>query len=565
MVQRDHQLTKKFNAKSLFIGAALGTGLSIAYLNCDYLIDIADHEHHSYDAAHFMDIPAQSLVQTETLTSSARNWDSYSFSNVPGLTQKELDILVNEHHARIMPSAYAAEDYHYYPRSFEDIIKGHEVVDLVKKMDPNKDYTAAELKKMVEREVGVMLGKLDYRSYYITHETAQRWALEENNINYAFGFQFLDHPDGLIVDFVHDGPAKADGLKAGFVITQINDHDFTALDMAARRIILLDAKSSGKETIFKGVNSIDGKPFTVKTTAGEVHTTPVRASMVGDETLVIKLDAFTHGSGDLFREAFEEAAEKYGDQIKNIVIDLRDNGGGFVYAVNQMLDDFTDGVKLGYTKERLGPGSFLKRIFMDTDGDYSIEHIPSRKGQVTDLPISILVNNRSASASEVFAGNMQDVGRATVIGQTASYGKATMQMPFGLDIAKDDQPEINITVGALFLPKSGSYQGIGIQPDILVQPKNLVDSSNLRFEKDNPNILKNPSGNTPKDSPFTCSMRLDAEGQLKDIWVDHVDVSNAYKKQINLAADADLLCAIDSFKATPEHTNIEPNTPKPLS
>ena len=556
-------LKERFNAKSWAIGAVLGTTLGLAYVGFDSASPISNDDLRKYDTQDFITTPVPQKAPAHIL-------DNYSaasngFAKIKGLTQDELNMLSAEHHARIVTTAQIAEDNHYYVRSFDEIIDGYNLIDLAKKMNPDKDYSRLDIKQLVEKNVNDMLEKLDYRSYYIKHETAKRWDQEDNNNGYAFGFLYLPHDDGIIIDVLYDGPAKAAGLQAGDVITHINGLELKSLGNNFLTQVIRNAKLSDTATLFEGITHADGQPFSIQTKAGEVKTTPVRASMIGGETLLLKLDGFTHGSHVLFREAFEDAAAQYGDQMKNIVIDLRGNGGGFVYAVNQMLDDFTDGDELGSVRERLSPSAFLARFFMDIVGDHLIDKIPSHKGQVTDLPINILIDSNSASASEIFAGNMQDVGRAKVIGKTASYGKATMQAPYQLDIAENDKPRVLITVGAIFLPKSGSYQGIGIQPDILVQPHVPLDMSKLYFEKDNPSILKNPSNNVAKPSPYTCQMTMDDKGQLREIWVDHVDVSNAYKKYINLAADEDLLCAIEDFKTTKDYAIIAPNTPKPQS
>jgi carboxyl-terminal processing protease len=567
---KQHRLTTWFNSraksritKGHIIGAVAGTALAIAFEFGGGVYDAATSETHNFLADNLITttVPAPSAA---LVASQAPDSDVFIFGGFAGLEQNELDFVVSEHYQRIERTAQIAANYHYDVPKYEDVIQGHDVVDIVRQLAPEKSYTHDEIKALVETSANKMLKALDYRSMYINHNTAKRWNDSDNNISHSFGINLAPHPKGIIVDFVEDGPARKVGLQQGDIITHINNEDLSVLPPYQRIPYTRDIGRTGEATTFKGVKHKTDAPYSFEITAGEVKTTPVRAQIVNESSLLIKLSSFSHSSNATFRNAIITAQDKYGDKLENIIIDLRDNGGGFVYAVNDMLDDVTDGDTLGYIQTRINTDSLFSQAYAAFQGkDHYEDHIDSTAGQITALPIRVLIDDDSASASEIFAGNLQDVGRAQIIGKTASFGKATMQRPFDIGYNKDDLSKIKITMGAVFLPQSGSYQGIGIQPDILVTPDFEGQTDHAYFEKDNDNILRNPSGTSAKASPFTCSPHRQDDDSLKQIWVENTDIYSGYTKKFNIGADTDLLCAIDSFNEETMYTTIKENSPKP--
>jgi C-terminal peptidase prc len=567
---KQHGLTKRFNShaksrltKGHIIGAIAGTALAIAFEFGGGVYELANSETYNFEADTLitttMPAPSAALV-----ASQAPDSDLYIFSGYAGLEQNELDYVVSEHYQRIERSAENAANYHYDVPKYEDIIKGHGVSDIVKQLNPAISYTQKDIQALVETSADKMLKALDYRSMYINHETAKRWNDSENNVSYDFGANFDPHPRGIIIDFVEDGPAKKAGLQQGDIITHLNETDLTTLPPYQRAAYIGDIGRMNEPATFKGTKHNTDTAYTLAITAGAVQTTPVRAQLINGSSLLVKLSTFSHGSEQTLKNAITTAQDKHGDAIENIIIDLRDNGGGFVYAVNAMLDDLTDGDTLGYIETRINTESFFASAFALLQGtDHYQDHIDSTAGRITDLPMRVLIDDDSASASEIFAGNLQDVGRAQIIGKTASYGKATMQRPFSIGYDKTDLSKMKVTMGAVFLPKSGSYQGIGIQPDILVAPDFEGQTDHAYFEKDNKNILRNPSGTAAKTSAFTCQPHRQDDNSLKQIWVASADIFSGYTKQVNLGADTDLLCAIDSFKDKTEHSTIKNNAPIP--
>jgi C-terminal peptidase prc len=549
--------------KGHIIGAVAGTALALAMEFGAPAYDYVNSETHSYNTENFIttQLPAS---DANLVASIAPDSDIYMFYGTKGLEQNELDIIVSEHYQRIERAAEIAADYHYNVSKYEDIIQGHDVADIVRALAPEKTYSYDEIKALIETSSNQMLKALDYRSMYINHDTAKRWNDNDNNISYAFGINLAPHPRGIIIDFVENGPAQKAGLQQGDIITHLNDMDLNSLQPYQRAAYIRDIGGQGEAATFKGIKHNTETPYTVDITAGEVHTTPIRAQMINGSSLLVELSTFSHGSEKAMKNAITTAQDKYGDKIENIIIDLRDNGGGFVYAVNAMLDDLTDGDALGYIETRINTDSIISSGLALLQGkDHYQDYIDSSAGQITDLPIRVLVDSGSASASEIFAGNLQDVGRAKIIGKTASFGKATMQRPFSIGYGDADLSKMKVTMGAVFLPTSGSYQGIGIQPDILVAPDFEGQTDHAYFEKDNKNILRNPSDTAAKTSPYICSPHRQGDNSLTQIWVESVDVFSGYTKNISLSHDTDLLCAIDSFKDMPEHSTIKENAPKP--
>lgn len=153
---------------------------------------------------------------------------------------------------------------------------------------------------------------------------------------------------------------------------------------------------------------------------------------------------------------FREAVQRLRDQnARAIIVDLRNNGGGLLQEALQIAGEFVDGEAILIQRSRDG-----EQVYEDAQG-----------GMLIDLPLAVLVNNFTASASEVVVGAIRDYERGTIIGQK-TYGKGTIQQIFGLS----DKSSIHVTYAEWLTPLRRSLDGQGIEPDILVTPDpTLID------------------------------------------------------------------------------------------
>ena len=196
----------------------------------------------------------------------------------------------------------------------------------------------------------------------------------------------------------------------------------------------------------------------------------------------LRIAQFQSGTG---REALEEVTNlNKGKNLKGLVIDLRDNPGGILQSAVEVADIFIDEGLIVYTEGRLADARLR---FNATAGD-----------STNDIPIVLLVNQGTASASEIVAGALQDHRRAIIMG-TTTFGKGSVQTVLPLN----DEKAIKLTTARYFTPKGRSIQAAGIEPDIWVGQSIITPSNrqNLRpVEKNLPKHLDSDINGDSRDS-----------------------------------------------------------------
>jgi carboxyl-terminal processing protease len=275
--------------------------------------------------------------------------------------------------------------------------------------------------------------------------------------------------DGLRIITVYDGsPAKAGGLKPGDVITEVNGRSIAGQDSteATTRI-----KGPAGTEVRLAVRT-GGKTREVTLKRAEVEIPVVRSEMRrapdGSRIAYVHLAGFTAGAHDAVGAAVHKLLK---DGADGVVLDLRDNGGGLLNEAVQVSSIFIPDGRIVSTKGRARP----ERVYEATGGAID-----------THIPVAVLVNNRSASASEIVTGALQDRKRATVVG-TRTFGKGVFQEIEPLS----NGGALDITVGEYFLPSGrnlgggGVSRGSGVKPDV--------------YAKDNPK--------TPRDEALQAALR----------------------------------------------------------
>ncbi len=301
----------------------------------------------------------------------------------------------------------------------------------------------------------------------------------------------LQYDDGniKIASVMTGSPAYKSGeLQPGDVIQKVAQADAEPVDLTGF-------------TVTDAVKVIRGKlgtevRLTVKKTDGTIKVVAlVREKIIQDETFARSAIVNEGGSkiGYIFLPEFyasfedpkgnrsftdvaKEVTKLKEAKVDGIVIDLRNNGGGSLYDVVQMAGLFIDEGPIVQVKDRENKPSVLK------DKDRNVLY---------DGPLAVMVNEFSASASEIFAAAIQDYGRGVIIGSTSTYGKGTVQRNYGLDengysISNSDLGSIKLTLQKFYRINGGSTQLKGVYSDIVV-PDNL-EYLKVR-EKDNPDAL----------------------------------------------------------------------------
>jgi carboxyl-terminal processing protease len=248
----------------------------------------------------------------------------------------------------------------------------------------------------------------------------------------------------VVVSPIKDSPADKAGLQPGDIVTAVNGASVNGSTMSDQ-INKVRGKAGTDVTL--GIKRGE-KTFDVTITRAEITMREVETRMLDDGVGYIALHGFSESSADQFHQALKGLLD---DGAKKIVFDLRGNPGGYIDAAHKIASEF---VKSGtvFTQESAG------------DNDRTWEALPTY-GLATkpSIPVVVLVNNGSASASEIVSAALKELGRATIMGQH-TFGKNTVQVWAPL---KNDGG-VRITISRWFTPKHNSVHPDGVQPDVVV-------------------------------------------------------------------------------------------------
>lgn len=261
-----------------------------------------------------------------------------------------------------------------------------------------------------------------------------------------------------------DSPAKDAGIESGDTIYSINDNVLTDETLDE---LLVDIKGEeGKEVkmqLKRGEETIDADMK-----LREVLIDVVSYEMLEDNIGHIIIDQFTGTSTEQVEEAINDLKSQ---GMERIIVDLRDNPGGQLECIQAILNYFLPKDKL--------------LLYSETKDGEQEKYYTENDGLITDMPLCVLVNENSASASEVFAGVVKCYDRGKLVG-TKTFGKGIMQSTFGLS----DGTAIKLTIGKYYLPDDSNIHGIGIEPDYEVKlPEDVTNVWALKHP-DDPQLTK---------------------------------------------------------------------------
>lgn len=294
--------------------------------------------------------------------------------------------------------------------------------------------------------MGLLYGLDDpYTFYYDVEAFTKMW--EEDEGEYAgIGIQIMaDYATGLctITRVFLDSPAMDVGIRRGDVLIHVEDLDVTAVN-------LQDAVDIMRGEVGKPVKVQmlrDGEVLDFEVTRAVVHTNWVNSCMLDEEIGYISLYEFSGDCAPTFSIQMENLIEQ---GAKALVIDLRDNPGGWVDDAQKIADFFLPEGTLATLEYRDGTTEYYN---LTTDG------------KEINIPLVVLINEFSASASEILSGALQDYDRATIVG-VQSYGKGVVQyvLPVGSRGAG-----MQLTVAQYFTAKGNEVHKVGITPDVTAE------------------------------------------------------------------------------------------------
>ncbi len=305
--------------------------------------------------------------------------------------------------------------------------------------------------QLLENAIAGLLTELDPHSVYLNEESYGD--LEENSSGEYGGLGLeVATQDGVIrvVSPIDDSPAAEAGIEAGDLIIKMNDNPVRGMSLQkAIEKMRGEQGTSIKLTVYR-----EGEDDTmdIDVVRDIIQVSAVRNRLLESGYGYVRIAQFQRKSGSDFVDALQELKQQSEQEnpLKGLVIDLRNNPGGLVPASVEIADALIDSGTIVYTEGRL-PSS--NQSFDATPGD-----------MLEGLPVVVLINGGSASASEIVAGALQDHGRAAILG-TQSFGKGSVQtvVPLG------DGRAVKLTTARYFTPNGRSIQAEGIVPDITVE------------------------------------------------------------------------------------------------
>ena len=309
---------------------------------------------------------------------------------------------------------------------------------------------------------GIVEGLGDKYSEYYTAEEYERLSEKTSGSYGGIGALFgMDDETGYpTVMFVYsDTPAEAAGLEAGDYVITVDDTDVAGLEL--EEVIALIRGEVGTDITISYVR--DDEVNTVIMTREELELSTVTGQMLDDGVGYIRITSFSNATD----EQFAEYADEFLDEgMTSLIIDLRNNGGGIIDGAAGVLDYLLPEGTVVYTVE---------------ERDSVRKDYTSDEETQLDIPLVVLVNGSSASASEIFAAAIRDFEWGTLLG-TTTYGKGVYQSTIGLS----DGSGIKVTSGKFYSPKGNNFDGVGIEPDVVLEYENLAgEDADYSIENDN--------------------------------------------------------------------------------
>jgi len=350
-------------------------------------------------------------------------------------------------------------------------------------------------KELFENAIRGMLTGLDPHSSYLDPSEFSDLRANTSGKFGGLGIEVtMEEGFVRVISPIDDTPAQRAGLKAGDLIVKLDDAPVKG--MTLKKAVEMMRGDRGTNILLTVIRKGTGQPIKVKVTRDVIHVKSVRSKLLDKSYGYIRISQFqTHSPEDLV-EAVNKLRKDSNDNLKGIILDLRNNPGGILESSVKISDAFLDKPKLKYeglivyTEGRL-PGSEIKEFAHDGD-------------ILNGAPIVTLVNGGSASASEIVAGALQDQKRALIVG-TQTFGKGSVQTVLPLK----DNFGLKLTTALYFTPSGRSIQAKGITPDIEIPD------------------IKIPEAKTDEDESWVNIRESDLDGHLEKAATKGTDTNKA--------------------------------------
>jgi len=357
----------------------------------------------------------------------------------------------------------------------EEVQKMREVLSLIK----NEYVDTTDTKALVEESIEQMLSKLDPHSSYISAKDIVE-ANEDLKGNFeGIGIEFnIFHDTLVVVTALSGGPSESVGLRSGDKIIKVDDKNIAGIGLSQRDVQTHLKGPKGTEVKIEVVRKNANKPILFTIVRDKIPQFSVDASyMVDHEIGYIKVNRFAQTTYSEVKAAMVKLKK---EGMKKLILDLQGNPGGYMDQAIDIADEFLPkGEKIVFTKGQ--------------EEKYNEDAYATEQGDFERGDLIVLVNEGSASASEIVAGALQDNDRALVVGRR-SYGKGLVQRPFDLN----DGSEVRLTISRYYTPSGRSIQ----------KPYDDLDE----YEKDLVHRYKNGEFFSADSIHFNDSLKFETTG-----------------------------------------------------
>ena len=342
---------------------------------------------------------------------------------------------------------------------YEKIDLFGEVLENIKK-DYVDDVDQAE---MMDSAINGVLQSLDPYSAYMSPELFREMQTDTRGEFGGLGIEIgMEAGVVKVISPIDDTPAEKAGIKAGDFIVKIGKEQVQGKSLMEAVKLMRGPVDSSIELTIRRKNVKKPLNFTIIRKVIEVRSVSSKIISKEENIGYVRIKSFNENSDNQFLKSIKKFEKN--SKIKGYVIDLRNNPGGLLNQAINIADFFLDDGEIVSTK---GRNISETRKFFARKGD-----------EINGKPIVVLINNGSASASEIFAGALKDHKRAIILGEN-SYGKGSVQSIIPLK----NGGGMRLTISKYYLPSGKSISEVGVTPDIIVEEKG--EEFKINSEKDN--------------------------------------------------------------------------------
>ncbi|WP_020395024.1 S41 family peptidase [Thiolinea disciformis] len=321
-----------------------------------------------------------------------------------------------------------------------------------------KDYVETpDSKELINNAIRGMVSGLDPHSDYLDEESFKELQVGTTGEFGGLGIE-VGMEDGFVkvISPIDDTPAKKAGLEAGDLIIRLDEKPVKG--MSLNEAVKLMRGKPGSNIDLLIVREGKDKPFKVTITRDIIKVQSVKTKMLDPGYAYVRISSFQSKTTDDLLAAVEKLKLENKGSLRGLVLDLRNNPGGVLTGAVGVSDAFLNDGKIVYTEGRVEDA---KMEYTARDGD-----------ELDGAPLVVLVNQGSASASEIVSGALQDHHRALIVGQK-TFGKGSVQTVLPLD----ETTALKLTTARYFTPSGRSIQAEGIVPDIEIKPLKVSEDT----------------------------------------------------------------------------------------